>query len=695
MGGVGVIIGAETKKLLHIGIRNKYCYICQRAESVGCKPKEHECFKNWDLSSQAMESDIILEGFLKANEYGVRYMTLIADGDSSTYVKIQEEVPVWGAHVNKGECANHVCKCLRGNLEKLVDGNPSYKGKGNLTKASRIKITSAVRCAIRMRSNETDRQKAVKLLEKDIRNSVYHVFGQHNNCSSDFCKSKDNEREETGENESHNVDIEQEENDLIINDQINFWTEGASIEAQENSRSASSPKSSLNPKIIKDVGIILDRVAKKAPKLIGNFTTNLAECWMHIRSKFDGGKFFNHCLRGSWHTRCFAGGLRQNEGPKWSPVVWKKATGTEPGDHFNSEYEKKEKNLMTNNISKRKPENKVKRWKRKMKSANESNSKKARLEYGPNARDVESDVSPDELQKRMNTFLETDINISSEEISRIESKTKEQSQSKLWKQERKKRLTSSNFGYVVKRNPKIKVGPLVKNILHSEFKGNNFTKLGLEKEDVTITEYVRQKKEKKESVKVEKMGLVISQECPFLAASPDGKVIYKNGNEGLIEIKNLLYNKAVSLTQAAGLKSIKNFCLEFDKKTNKLKLKKTHNYYYQCQGALYVCKMKWLDFVVRTQNPYEIHIERIMLDENLISKVIPKLKQFYDKALLPEIVVPRHGKFPGIREPGMWVRIMLLTCNYNQCFKTKKNKHVHNCTKIISDLYFMHTRHVG
>ena len=113
MGGVGVIIGAKTKKLLHIGIRNKYCYVCQHAESVGCKPKEHQCFKNWDSSSQAMEADIILEGFLKANEYGVRYMTIIADGDSSTYARIQEEVPVCGRHVKKGDCANHVCKCLR------------------------------------------------------------------------------------------------------------------------------------------------------------------------------------------------------------------------------------------------------------------------------------------------------------------------------------------------------------------------------------------------------------------------------------------------------------------------------------------------------------------------------------------------------------------------------------------------------
>ena len=33
----------------------------------------------------------------------------------------------------------------------------------------------------------------------------------------------------------------------------------------------------------------------------------------------------------------------------------------------------------------------------------------------------------------------------------------------------------------------------------------------------------------------------------------------------------------------------------------------------------------------------------------------PKLKAFYFKAILPELAFPRHGKSPGIREPGLWV----------------------------------------
>ena len=152
------------------------------------------------------------------------------------------------------------------------------------------------------------------------------------------------------------------------------------------------------------------------------------------------------------------------------------------------------------------------------------------------------------------------------------------------------------------------------------------------------------------------MGLVISEDFPFLAGSPDGKVTDQNENVGMIEIKNILYNKPVSLTQAAKLKSINNFCLHYDPKSKKLAVKKNHNYYYQCLGLLYVCKMDWKDFVVRTENPYELHVERLTFDEDLMNEMVEKLKIFYYKALLPEIVVPRHGKFPGIREPGVWAR---------------------------------------
>ena len=42
----------------------------------------------------------------------------------------------------------------------------------------------------------------------------------------------------------------------------------------------------------------------------GNFTTNLAEGYMHIRSKFDGGKQINRSQSGFWEARCAGAALR-------------------------------------------------------------------------------------------------------------------------------------------------------------------------------------------------------------------------------------------------------------------------------------------------------------------------------------------------------------------------------------------------
>ena len=48
-----------------------------------------------------MEAGIILEEFSNADKLGVRYMNVIAVGDSSVYARIREEVPVWGPFVKK------------------------------------------------------------------------------------------------------------------------------------------------------------------------------------------------------------------------------------------------------------------------------------------------------------------------------------------------------------------------------------------------------------------------------------------------------------------------------------------------------------------------------------------------------------------------------------------------------------------
>ena len=56
----------------------------------------------------------------------------------------------------------------------------------------------------------------------------------------------------------------------------------------------------VDPQIIHDIQILVSRLVCKSNRLISNTTTNLAENWMQIRSKFDGGKVVNRSQSGSW-----------------------------------------------------------------------------------------------------------------------------------------------------------------------------------------------------------------------------------------------------------------------------------------------------------------------------------------------------------------------------------------------------------
>lgn len=72
------IIGAKTKKILFIGVRNSYCCICARAESKNKPADEHTCYKNWSKSATAMEADIIVDGFKKSVQmYNIKYVNII------------------------------------------------------------------------------------------------------------------------------------------------------------------------------------------------------------------------------------------------------------------------------------------------------------------------------------------------------------------------------------------------------------------------------------------------------------------------------------------------------------------------------------------------------------------------------------------------------------------------------------------
>ena len=100
-----------------------------------------------------------------------------------------------------------------------------------------------------MRSKEEDTKTAARKLEKDIRNSVHHIFNDHTNCS-EFCTKKTPTATDTVHltekvlatgNCDDDDDDDNDGDDVmenLLNQQERFWVEGTSEKDMQESRSS-------------------------------------------------------------------------------------------------------------------------------------------------------------------------------------------------------------------------------------------------------------------------------------------------------------------------------------------------------------------------------------------------------------------------------------------------------------------------
>ena len=299
-----------------------------------------------------MEVDILVSGFNVAEKmHGLRYMRVIGDGDSSVMNSIQQYVPVWGNMVTKVECANHAMKCYRNRLEKIVQDFPRYKGKGGLTQKAMKRLVVGARCAIEMHS----KSKNVQRLRKDLRNGPNHVFNNHTYCSPTFCKVA---AKTTESNQMIIADSNIHDNNSSISSTLDAIlqqeTEIHNEEDEARGINASCDRKNIPDDLFCRIQRAGDRLVSMAPQLISNSTSNVAEAFMNIRCKFDGGKYYNRIQRGSFQHHTYGAGLRFQLGPDWSSKSWSKTTETEPGElrmsfseHRVNEHEKMMKRKST------------------------------------------------------------------------------------------------------------------------------------------------------------------------------------------------------------------------------------------------------------------------------------------------------------------------------------------------------------
>lgn len=458
--GVAAIIGRRFGEVLFIGVRNKYCCICARAQQNNQLAKEHRCFKNFTGPSTAMEADILLEGFkCSIDMHNLIYCRMIADGDASTYAKISSARPYPNVSIEKIECRNHIFRNMCNKLNQIAKDTKFPISLRKYVTVSRVlALRKAICLSIKEHVKEPNNliQNTLQL-HTDIINSPHHAFGDHGNCKAYYCQS-----------------ARQSENVARTLKMSSLWYR---------------------------IQQIINTVASHSRSLIQDADSNIVECYNSIVAKFVGGKRINFSLRHGYQSRCNAAVVSFNT-KKPLHTLQKSILGYSP----RSKVKKLEEARQKRNAS-------VKRQKYKKNriSCNRSTDN----HYGENC--AKPDLDSEELSRQKHAFL-LNLKKSDDEIMAIERRTVLQRDCSEWLELRRHLITASNFGLIIKRQKNFSA--VVKSLLYkSNLSHIPSIKHGIEHEPIAI-----QQLEIQENVKIEPCGLFIDRNDPFLGATPDGTI---------------------------------------------------------------------------------------------------------------------------------------------------------------------------
>jgi len=241
------------------------------------------------------------------------------------------------------------------------------------------------------------------------------------------------------------------------------------------------------------------------------------------------------------------------------------------------------------------------------------------------------------------------------EIELIERMTRGQSNNNAWRELRSIKLTASNFKSAATRTSE--PDKLLKNIMYlsNTRKPVPALEYGHLNEPHAVADYITLKaKEGNTNCKVWEVGTIISKLRPGYGASLDRMVfdpLAKGKEKGGLEVKCPFSKRGMSVEEAC---LDKNFCLAMNDEQVP-KLKHGHDYFYQVQGQMFVCELKWIDFVVWF-GPGNLIVDRIHFEQEWWhSFALPRIDYFYRRAFLPEVFTRRVKRGTPLYNHGKWL----------------------------------------
>lgn len=176
--GHAAVMSLTTGKVLDYTTRTKTCRFCDQGKNGNKKVKVHDCRKNHNASSKAMEPASAVEMFNNAPKQKAKYAFYTGDDDSTTEAHIRQKVS-YG--VEKFSDIIHMKRSLTTRLYNLSH-NTKFADSSIL---SQKVINYLVKCfSYGVAQNKGN----AKAIQATINCIVPHSFGDHKNCDTKWCR---------------------------------------------------------------------------------------------------------------------------------------------------------------------------------------------------------------------------------------------------------------------------------------------------------------------------------------------------------------------------------------------------------------------------------------------------------------------------------------------------------------------------
>ncbi|KAH7986869.1 hypothetical protein HPB49_026260 [Dermacentor silvarum] len=123
--------------------------------------------------------------------HNLGYATILSDGDSRSYLSLQEENVYGYLQIDKEDCVNHVQKLMGTALRNLVSKNKasglqSLGGKGQLTADLITRLSSYYGWVLKTHKGDVD------AMHKAVMATYHHITSNDSNSNHTFCPTGPN-----------------------------------------------------------------------------------------------------------------------------------------------------------------------------------------------------------------------------------------------------------------------------------------------------------------------------------------------------------------------------------------------------------------------------------------------------------------------------------------------------------------------